>query len=72
MEKQSELEAIRNRFESIKTNDSLGERAKTSRYVELMDELEHKFGSLILYPSKDDLEREDVILYRNISDSRVF
>lgn len=71
MEKHSELEAIRNRFELIKSNDSLGERAKTSKYVELMNELEHNFGSLILNPSKDDLKREDVVLYRKISDSRL-
>lgn len=72
MEKQSELEAISNRFELIKSNDSLGERAKTHKYIELMNELEHKFGTLIVNPSKADLEREDVILYRKISDSRVF
>lgn len=71
MEKQSELEAISNRFELIKSNDSLGERTKTRKYVELMNELESKFGSFILYPTEDDLKREDVVLYRKISDSRV-
>lgn len=72
MDKNTRLTNISNRFEMIKKNPNLGEREKTRQYVDLMNELEHDFGSFILYPTENELKREDVVLYREISDSRTF
>lgn len=72
MDKKTRLTIIRNRYEMIKTNPNIGEHEKTRQYVNLMNELEHDFGSFILLPTKEELEREDVVLYREISDSRMF
>lgn len=66
------LNFIRNRFEMTKSNPNLGEREKTRQYVGLMNELETAFGSFILYPTEAELQRDDVVLYREISDSRTF
>lgn len=72
MERHEEVAKIREHFKKVKSDPVMGEREKTTEYRNLMNKMESKFGSFILFPTDAELNRDDVILYKEISDARVF
>lgn len=52
------------------TTTGLNEPQRTQHLVNLMNELEQDYGTLIFNPSPEELERPDVKLYRKISLAR--
>lgn len=70
--KNKALDEISSTFNSTKADKNLNTSDKNQIYISLMNTLEKEFGSLILNPTDDDMKRKDVILYKNISNSRVF
>lgn len=70
--KNKALDEISSTFNSTKDNKNLKTSDKNKIYISLMNTLEKEFGSLILSPTDDDMKRKDVILYKNISNSRMF
>lgn len=61
------LDEIRKDFEGLESSsDSM------LAYVTLMNELERDYYTFIIEPSEAFLNRPEVVLYRQICDSRIF
>lgn len=50
----------------------LPKRRKNETLVSLMNQLEHRYSTFIINPIGEDLEREEVRLYKEISNARDF
>ena len=51
---------------------ALPKRRKNETLVSLMNQLEHNYSTFIINPMREDLEREEVRLYKEISNARDF
>ena len=66
------LEKVKEEFEAVKNNESLNTLQKTMRFVCLMDELEQDYHAFIINPTDEQLASDEITLYREISEARVF
>lgn len=66
------LEKVKEEFEAVKNNESLNTLQKTMRFVCLMDELEQDYHTFIINPTDEQLASDELTLYREISEARVF
>lgn len=66
------LEKVKEEFEAVKNNESLNTLQKTMRFVCLMDELEQDYHTFIINPTAEQLASDEITLYREISEARVF
>lgn len=66
---QTDLDLI---AESYQKALSLPKKRKNEMLVSLMNQLEHKYFTFIINPIGEDLEREEVQLYKKISNARDF
>ena len=58
--------------ESYQKALSLPKKRKNETLVSLMNQLEHRYSTFIINPIGEDLEREEVRLYKEISNARDF
>ncbi|KAF1294192.1 hypothetical protein [Candidatus Enterococcus leclercqii] len=66
------LETIASVFEDIQASSDLRQGEKNLRYLQLMNELGEDHGAMILNPTEADLKLPEVVLYRKVSQARVF
>lgn len=66
------LEKIKDEFETVKSYTHLNSLQKTMRFVQLMNELEQNYHTFISNPTDEQLDLEEVQLYRTISYARKF